>query len=165
MGWIDCNQKREGARPNNTLSYCKGLNNVLISELLRQNTTTDPFPHTSSLSILVYILWSTSRHNFYLSKSAKQNFRNQNSYFVFHKIRPTTQASSLQYAHQNQTSYSARLLAQWKISTAQPSLSTEQTSRAIYLSISELIWHLRLYSSIPNTKLKAKTHLWFCLSL
>ncbi len=151
-----CNQKREGARPNNTMSYCKGLSNVVIYELLWQNTTTDPFPHTSSLSIPVCILWSTSRHSFYLCKLAKHNFRNQNSYLVFHRIRLTAQASSLQYAHQNQTSYSAKLLAQRKISTAQPSSSTEQISRAIYLCIFELIWHLRLYSSIPNTKLKAK---------
>jgi hypothetical protein len=50
------NKKKEGARPNNTLSYCMGLSNIAISELLGQNTTTDPFPHTSSLSIPVYIL-------------------------------------------------------------------------------------------------------------
>jgi hypothetical protein len=62
--------------------------------------------------------------------------KKQNLYFVSHKIHPTAQASSLQCAHQNQTSYSAKLLAQRKISIAQPSLST---SRAIYLRISEFI--------------------------
>ncbi len=51
-----CNQKREGARPNNTLTVCLSLNNLVISELLIQNTTTDPFPLTSSPSLPVYIL-------------------------------------------------------------------------------------------------------------
>jgi hypothetical protein len=78
--------KREGARSNNTLTYCMGLSNVVIFELLGQNTTTDPFPHTSSLSIPVCILWSIIRHNFYAYKSAKQNCRNQCSHLPFTKI-------------------------------------------------------------------------------
>jgi hypothetical protein len=63
--------------------------------------------------------------------------KTHSSYFT--KNFPTTQASSLQYAHQNQTSYLAKLLAQRKVSTTQPSLSKELTFIAIYLCISELI--------------------------
>jgi hypothetical protein len=48
--------KKEGARLNNTLTYYMGLSNIAIFELLGQNTTTNPFLHTSSLSIPVYIL-------------------------------------------------------------------------------------------------------------
>ncbi len=54
--WLGCNQKKEGERPNNTLTICMGLGNLVISELLQQNTTTDPFPHTSSLSISICIV-------------------------------------------------------------------------------------------------------------
>jgi len=53
-----CHQKREGARSNNTLTYYMGLSNVVIYELLGLNTTTDPFPHTSSLSVPVCILYA-----------------------------------------------------------------------------------------------------------
>jgi len=55
---IKLSPKRKGARSNNTLTYCMGLSNVVISELLGQNTTIDPFPHTLSLSIHVCILLS-----------------------------------------------------------------------------------------------------------
>jgi hypothetical protein len=55
--------------------------------------------------------------------------KTHSSYFT--KFLSTAQASSLQYAHHNQTSYLAKLLVQRKVSTAQPSLSKEQTFRAI----------------------------------
>jgi len=75
-----------GARSNNTVTYCMGLSNVVIFELLGQNTTTDPFPHTSSLSIPVCIFWSIIRHNFYTYKLTEQNCRNQRSHLAFTKI-------------------------------------------------------------------------------
>jgi hypothetical protein len=44
-----CHQKREGARSNNTLTYCMGLSNIVISELLGQNTTTAHISHSQKL--------------------------------------------------------------------------------------------------------------------
>jgi hypothetical protein len=80
--------KREGALSNNTLTYYMGLSNVVISELLGQNTPTDPFPHASSLNIPVCILWSINRHNFYAYKSIEQNLQKPKFTSHIHKNLP-----------------------------------------------------------------------------
>jgi len=125
---VTSSPKREGARSNNTLTYCMGLCNVVMSELLGQNITTDPFPHTSSLSIPVCILWSIVRHDSYAYKSAGQNCRNQRSHLAYKNCQ-RVQASWLQNTHQSSNSYwglalhmciiicLAKLLAQWRILT------------------------------------------------
>jgi hypothetical protein len=93
-----CHQKKEGARSNNTLTYCMGLSNVVMSELLGQNTTTDPFPCTSSLSIPVCILWSIIRHNSYAYKLAWQNCRNQRSHLAYKNLPESTSFMTPEYS-------------------------------------------------------------------
>jgi hypothetical protein len=90
--------KREGARSNNTLTYCMGLSNVVMFELLGQNTTTDPFLHTSSLSIPICILWSIIRHNSYSYKSTGQNCKNQRSHLAYKNLRESTSFLTLEYS-------------------------------------------------------------------
>jgi hypothetical protein len=63
-----------------------GLSTDVMSELLGQNTNTDPFPHTSSLSMLVCILCSIIRHNSYAYKSVKTELQKPTRTFRIQKL-------------------------------------------------------------------------------
>jgi hypothetical protein len=63
-----------------------GLSDHVMSELLGQYTNTDPFPHTSSLSMPVGILCSTIRQSSYAYKSVKTKFQKPTHTFRIHKL-------------------------------------------------------------------------------
>ncbi len=78
--------KREGARPNNTLIYFRDLNNLVVSDLLRQDITTDPFSSYFSTESSYVHSMIKNRRCFYFYKSTKQSCRNQHSHLAFTKI-------------------------------------------------------------------------------
>jgi hypothetical protein len=71
-------------RPHPDLPY--GLNNNVISELLGQNTNTDPFPLSSSLIMPVCILCSIIRHNSYAYKSVETKLQKSTCTFRIQKL-------------------------------------------------------------------------------
>jgi hypothetical protein len=63
-----------------------GLSDHVMSGFLGQYTNTDPFPHTSSLSMPVCILCSKIRHNSYAYKSVKTKFQKPTHTFRIQKL-------------------------------------------------------------------------------
>ncbi len=109
--------------------------------------------------LLCYMLWSTNMHGLIgktkfqkpkLTSCISQNFPDSTSF-----LNPVCSSK-------NQTSYSAKLLAQWKVTTTQPSLSIKQLSKlSIYASLSSFNTFDSTLPS-PTRNLKAKTHFQFC---
>jgi hypothetical protein len=139
------------------------LNNLAIPELLIQSTTTNLFLHTLSLNVPVYILSSTNRRSFYLCESAKIEYRG--SKFIAHISQNSLDNTSFFISSVLiKTSYSAKLLAQRKVSTAQPSSPRIRHPKLyVYTFMSSSnIYSSTLPSSIQNLRTKAYFH--FCLS-
>jgi hypothetical protein len=63
-----------------------GLSDHVMSELLGQYMNTNPFPHTSSLSMPMGILCSIIRHSSYAYKSVKTKFQKPTHTFRIHKL-------------------------------------------------------------------------------
>ncbi len=53
-----CNQKKEGSKPNSTLTICATLSDLIFADLLHHDKTSDLLPYTSLPTLPVYILWS-----------------------------------------------------------------------------------------------------------
>jgi hypothetical protein len=48
--------KREGSKPNSTLTVCATLSDLVFANLLHQDKTSDLLPYTSPPTLPVYIL-------------------------------------------------------------------------------------------------------------
>ncbi len=142
--WLyNCNQKESARLYNQTWTPDGSTHSWVLSKFW---IWPQPliFSHSSFHNVLTHILWSSHKHNWYSYKIGRCDVRTQNSH-LYSQNTPWAQASSsFNVLIGNQTYYSAKLLAQRKITTTQPSF--HKTDIQSYLSMH--LWVLLPYSML-----------------